>query len=442
MSLRKKSINALALTLSAVYLVSGNVGSNVLANEESSTLYSSTNEVSGSTQAVLVVDNGITQMKPNDKFDLTGEIAIKGSTYKAAMKEAIEAALKTNTDKKSNIKISGLENLNGSITYSITLPYKLSDYGRVYVDNAPIGVGQLSYNWSAGSDNNTVLTMNLPIYWSTFISANNVPSQALTDYDLFNQESDFPDLAITLQADNLRFDTSDQNRDHRPDLNQRATFSGSVNSCSIYSPNDGISLSYIKPATNSFYDQDTPKTIFGSLNKEISIRSTGNRTVTIGNKKITAPSNRPGITTPNNPSSESSLEVIRLYNPASGEHLFTSSEAERINLISNGWKVEKCNWRTPKLSGTPIFRLLNPNNGDHHYTTNVGEKDQLTKLGWVYEGAALYAADEEVVPVYRMYNPNATGVGSHHYTDSMGECNALQNFGWIYEGIAWYGLNN
>ncbi len=132
--------------------------------------------------------------------------------------------------------------------------------------------------------------------------------------------------------------------------------------------------------------------------------------------------------------------MYRLYNPNSGEHFYTSSEAEKNNLVAVGWGDEGTAWIAPSTSKNPVYRLYNPNTGDHHFTTGAGEKDSLVAIGWQYEGIGWYSSDEQTQPLYRLYNPNCRGAGSHHYTTNPGERNNLVAVGWKDEGIAWYGL--
>ena len=132
--------------------------------------------------------------------------------------------------------------------------------------------------------------------------------------------------------------------------------------------------------------------------------------------------------------------VHRMYNPNSGEHFYTLSDAEKNNLVNAGWKYEGAGWYTLG-SGDPVYRMYNKNAGDHHYTLSAGERDMLIKAGWKYEGIAWYSPKEKLQPLYRVYNPNCTGAGSHHYTVSVAEKNNLVNAGWKDEGIGWYGVN-
>ena len=133
------------------------------------------------------------------------------------------------------------------------------------------------------------------------------------------------------------------------------------------------------------------------------------------------------------------VDMLRLYNPNTGEHFFTASVSEKNNLVSAGWKYEGIGWKAPATSNTPVYRLYDKNTGDHHYTTNVTERDNLVKLGWKNEGIGWYSDDNKSVPLYRQYNPNAT-TGAHNYTTSKAENDRLISLGWKEEGIGWYGV--
>ncbi|MBF0579645.1 hypothetical protein IM774_07625 [Erysipelotrichaceae bacterium RD49] len=129
-----------------------------------------------------------------------------------------------------------------------------------------------------------------------------------------------------------------------------------------------------------------------------------------------------------------------MYNPATGEHFFTTNKAEHDLLAGSGtWKSEASTWNTPEKSDYPIYRLCNPNTDDHHYTMNAGERDALVRLGWRDEGIGMFSADQNGQPVLRLYNPNAK-VGSHHYTTSAAEKDRLVSLGWKFEGVGFYGV--
>ncbi len=134
---------------------------------------------------------------------------------------------------------------------------------------------------------------------------------------------------------------------------------------------------------------------------------------------------------------EGRVTMLRLYNPNSGEHFYTSSEREKNKLVKAGWNYEGIAWEGPEKSNTPVYRLYNPNVGEHHYTPSKKERDKLVKLGWNDEGIGWYSDDNKGTPLYRLYNPNAT-TGNHHYTTSTKERDKLVKIGWNDEGIGWY----
>lgn len=136
------------------------------------------------------------------------------------------------------------------------------------------------------------------------------------------------------------------------------------------------------------------------------------------------------------PDSEGTIAMYRLYNPNSGEHFYTADEGEKNYLVTVGWKDEKIAWYAPE-TGDPVYRLYNPNAGDHHYTMNEAERDNLVSVGWKYEGVAWRSGGN--VPLYRAYNPNAKA-GAHHYTVDTLEIDNLASYGWKKEGIAWYAI--
>ena len=137
---------------------------------------------------------------------------------------------------------------------------------------------------------------------------------------------------------------------------------------------------------------------------------------------------------------------FRLYNPNSGEHFYTGSQEETLNLVSAGWNFEGSGFITPMV-GPPIYRLYSAEHGDHFYTTSETERDELVAEGWTLDGgtgiAFPSATAETGRPMYRIHNPNAYPngeAGAHHFTMSMEEVQNLTELGWIYEGIAWYSV--
>lgn len=137
-----------------------------------------------------------------------------------------------------------------------------------------------------------------------------------------------------------------------------------------------------------------------------------------------------------------SQSMWRLYNPYTGEHLYTASANERNTLAEIGWEAEGVGWIAPTSSNTPVYRLYNPYvpGGDHHYTTSVEECMALVNEGWRDEGICWYSADSQSVAVMRQYNPFAT-TGTHNYTTDSNEASSLVGLGWNDEGVGWYALS-
>lgn len=131
--------------------------------------------------------------------------------------------------------------------------------------------------------------------------------------------------------------------------------------------------------------------------------------------------------------------MLRMYNPYSGEHLYTSDQNEKEYLQISGWNYEGLAWIESSKAKTPVYRFYNPLSGEHHYTMDEGEKDYLAGIGWNYEGVGWKSTDAGT-PVYRLFNPNNPGPAAHHYTTDAYERSVLISNGWNDEGIGWYGL--
>ena len=133
------------------------------------------------------------------------------------------------------------------------------------------------------------------------------------------------------------------------------------------------------------------------------------------------------------------IQMYRLYNPWSGEHLFTMNWDEVTNLVSLGWKNEGIAWYSPSFSHQPVYRLYNPYSGDHFYTGDKKEYDYLGSIGWSQEGEAFNSADSTGKPIYRLFNRWLTQ-GTHLFTTDASEYSYLGSIGWNKEGVAFYGL--
>lgn len=119
--------------------------------------------------------------------------------------------------------------------------------------------------------------------------------------------------------------------------------------------------------------------------------------------------------------------VYRLYNPHSGDHLYTQRVAEARAMQAAGWEYEGVAWVAPS-TGSEVWRLYK--SGYHHYTDKPGEIALLKKQGWKAEKVAFRSSGSH--PIYRMYNRNS---GAHLLTASREEHNALSRAGWICEGM-------
>lgn len=135
--------------------------------------------------------------------------------------------------------------------------------------------------------------------------------------------------------------------------------------------------------------------------------------------------------------------IFRLYNPNSGQHVWTGDNKEVYKLTLAGWKYEGVGFRWVKDGKATVYRLYNPNSGEHILTISKQEIDNLVKAGWKNEGAQfrVYSGKEDAKakPVYRMYDTHS---GHHMWTISESEHNTLSGLGWHCEGIAFYAYEN
>lgn len=126
-------------------------------------------------------------------------------------------------------------------------------------------------------------------------------------------------------------------------------------------------------------------------------------------------------------------DVYRLYNPRTGQHMWTTSRVERDNLLKDEWNDEGIGWHSPD-TGMIVYRLYNPSNGDHLFTTYYKEASAVKRSGWTYEGAN-FASGRDGTPVYRMFDPVN---GQHMWTINKKERDDLIAHGWNDEGVGFY----
>lgn len=130
------------------------------------------------------------------------------------------------------------------------------------------------------------------------------------------------------------------------------------------------------------------------------------------------------------------VPLLRLYNPYSGEHLFTTNRYEASDLVFRGWRSERSDGLVNLKEGTPVFRLYNEWTGDHHYTSDTNEVNACIRQGWTNEGIQFCSDEDATTDVYSMYNPYATKF-YHHYTADANEMAKMQSDGWRQENVKW-----
>lgn len=132
--------------------------------------------------------------------------------------------------------------------------------------------------------------------------------------------------------------------------------------------------------------------------------------------------------------------MYRLYNPWTGEHLFTINPQEKDNDVAAGWTFERTVGKALLEKGDPVYRLLNPSTGEHHYTMNENEVKTCVANGWKDEGVVFYSAkkdDKGAIAMISLYNPYNEAF-YHHYTSDEGEIRACVADGWKNEGPKFY----
>ncbi len=134
-----------------------------------------------------------------------------------------------------------------------------------------------------------------------------------------------------------------------------------------------------------------------------------------------------------------SRTMHRLYNPYTGEHLYTGSEAERDTLSGAGWQYDGVAWNAPVDSNIKVYRLYNPYGDFHFYSSSEEEIANLETYGWIREGVAWCSDEAQGTPIYRLFNPYVQ-TNYHMFTTSTAERDLLVSVGWQFEGVAFYGV--
>lgn len=144
------------------------------------------------------------------------------------------------------------------------------------------------------------------------------------------------------------------------------------------------------------------------------------------------------------PNKQVAVDVYRLYNKKSKEHLYTADvyEYKRLPEVAKDWVREGVNFKAYKKSDSstkPVYRVYNPKSGEHLNTVDSNEVKTLVRKGWKNEGTAFYGPKSGGKPVYRLFNAKA-GLGAHFMTADAYEKSILTKAPkeWKYEGVAWW----
>jgi hypothetical protein len=140
-------------------------------------------------------------------------------------------------------------------------------------------------------------------------------------------------------------------------------------------------------------------------------------------------------------------EIYRFYNTVTDDHFYTSSVAERDQVLATqpSYSYEGVAFfgaESAAASVVPVYRFLDSGSGDHFYTVSVAERDSVlaTEPNYHLEGVAFYAAataQDGYTPLYRFYN---TVTHDHFYTVSTAERdNVLAHLpDYHLEGVGYY----
>ena len=137
------------------------------------------------------------------------------------------------------------------------------------------------------------------------------------------------------------------------------------------------------------------------------------------------------------PSAPGLVVVHRLYNPKTGEHFYTESEAEARSILGR-FGYDGAAWEyLPKPTDIPVVRFIHNKTGLHFWSANLAEQVAVTHQDWRTEGRA-FGSKPSGTPVYRLIH-NKTG--QHVWTASKAEFESLQHKDWRADdpiGIAFY----
>lgn len=202
----------------------------------------------------------------------------------------------------------------------------------------------------------------------------------------------------------------------KDDKDQLTAVVNSARSFSIAAA-DGVSLDNVKLTAGSGID--LVKNADGSYSA--SVKQTSN---TSGTSSVV--------------STDNGVNIYRLFNPKSGEHLFTSDSHEYYVLgAGSEWDQEGLAWVAPTKSDNQVARLFDKVEGSHLYTTDQNEIDYLTKGNWIKDQMSFYSADSNGRKIYRLFD---TVTGQHLLTTDENEKNVLTKGEWVLDETSIYAL--
>ncbi len=140
------------------------------------------------------------------------------------------------------------------------------------------------------------------------------------------------------------------------------------------------------------------------------------------------------------------LPLYRMYNQSLGMRLWTTQQAEVDFLLARGYineglafKVYAKDQDAPAAGIVPVYRMYLSGKYLRIYTSTDAERNSLTSQGWTNEGIVFLAFKTQkpgTKPVYRLTlnsNPN-----QKFWTESLTEVNYLLARNWVSNGIDFY----
>jgi murein DD-endopeptidase MepM/ murein hydrolase activator NlpD len=155
-----------------------------------------------------------------------------------------------------------------------------------------------------------------------------------------------------------------------------------------------------------------------------------------------------GILHDDPPAAAQTTPQYRLYNVATGEHLYSTDPNEYAVLGTHGWLKEGVAYQMFSTSGTfagattvPFYRLYNTAIAQHHWTLDPNEAFVLSGHGWFYEGVIGYLLPPSPIApagTTALYRLNLPSPPLHLWTTDAHEYDVLGNGAWSREGIVGY----